>query len=98
VNARNTNFLKRAHRALFCFAELKTLSPSGASPQAGQAPSSQAGQATVEYILILSFALTFAIFLTRGLISSVDRGMLRLGSQIEKDLKSGRAALGAWSN
>jgi hypothetical protein len=90
VNARNTNFLKRAQRALFCFAELKTLSPSGASPQAGQA--------TVEYILILSFALTFAIFLTRGLISSVDRGMLRLGSQIEKDLKSGRAALGAWSN
>ncbi len=56
------------------------------------------GQATVEYILLLSFCVVLAVALTRGILGALDRGVLRLGGQLEKDLKSGRAPLGVWSN
>lgn len=56
------------------------------------------GQATVEYILLLSFCLVTAVAMAKGIISALDQGVLKLGSQLEKDLKSGRAPLGVWSN
>ena len=56
------------------------------------------GQATVEYILLISFSVTSAVLLARGILSALDQGILKLGSQLEKDLKTGRAPLGIWSN
>lgn len=58
----------------------------------------QAGQATTEYVLILGAATFAAIGLTRAIIGVLDRGVLKLGGQLEKDLKSGREPLHAWKN
>ncbi|OFZ19712.1 MAG: hypothetical protein A2X94_16795 [Bdellovibrionales bacterium GWB1_55_8] len=54
------------------------------------------GQATVEYILILSVAVVAAGAMARGLLGVVDRGILRFGGQLEKDLKTGRMNSGLW--
>ena len=56
------------------------------------------GQGTVEYILILSVCVVGAAEFGRGVLKILDKGILRLGGQIEKDLKSGRAPLHVWSN
>jgi len=48
------------------------------------------GQATTEYILILSFAVVGASAIARGIIGGIDKGILRLGAELERDLKSGR--------
>lgn len=58
----------------------------------------EGGQATVEYILLLSFSLLVVISFARGLMSSIDRGILRFGGQLEKDLKTGRAPLSVYIN
>lgn len=58
----------------------------------------EGGQATVEYILILSAVVTGAIALSRRLLKGIDTGILTLGGQLEKDLKTGRAPLGIWEN
>lgn len=54
------------------------------------------GQTTVEYILILIIATGGAIGLVRLLIRSLDKGVLRLGSVLEMDLKTGRMPVGDW--
>ena len=56
------------------------------------------GQATVEYILILSFCVVSAVAMAKGILTVLDKGILRLGGQLEKDLKTGRAPLGVWTN
>ena len=56
------------------------------------------GQATVEYILLLSFSVGISILMARGFIATLDKGMLRIGAQLEQDLKSGRAPLSVWKN
>lgn len=56
------------------------------------------GQAITEYILLLSFAVGAAGLLARGLIAVLDRITLTFGAQLEKDLKTGRANVGTWSN
>lgn len=56
------------------------------------------GQATVEYVLILSLTVATAIGLAKGILGAVDSGILRLGGQLEKDLKTGRAPLNVWIN
>jgi Flp pilus assembly pilin Flp len=56
------------------------------------------GQATVEYILLLSITVVGAASFARVIMSSLDRAVLRLGGQLEKDLKSGRAPLSVWEN
>lgn len=58
----------------------------------------ESGQATTEYILILSIAVTTAVAFARGILEVLDRGMLRLGGALEKDLKSGREPLSVWRN
>jgi Flp pilus assembly pilin Flp len=55
----------------------------------------ESGQATTEYVLILSFVLFGAISL---ILSTVDQGILTLGAQLERDLKTGRANLDSWTN
>lgn len=56
------------------------------------------GQAITEYILILSACIFGATTLARGILKALDDGVLKLGGQLEKDLKSGRAPLTAWQN
>jgi Flp pilus assembly pilin Flp len=60
--------------------------------------SDEEGQATVEYILILSVVIAGAGLLSRKLIEVLDSGILKLGGQLEKDLKTGRAPVGIWEN
>jgi hypothetical protein len=58
----------------------------------------ESGQATLEYILLLSFTVTGTIALARVIRDTLDKGVLRLGAQLEMDLKTGRADLSAWKN
>ena len=65
---------------------------------AGQARPANAGQATVEYILLLSFVVVACVGMTRAILGGIDRGVLRVGGGLEKQLKTGRAPGGIWSN
>lgn len=56
------------------------------------------GQATVEYVLLLSFTVVFVTTLARALIGVMDKGILQFGGVLEKDLKTGRAPLNVWKN
>lgn len=56
------------------------------------------GQAMTEYIIILSVAAIFAGRFGRALVDAFDRGVLYLGVELEKNLKTGRAPLGVWRN
>jgi Flp pilus assembly pilin Flp len=56
------------------------------------------GQGTIEYIVILSVSVYGAVQLSRQILKALDAGVLRLGGQLEQDLKSGRAPLSVWEN
>lgn len=56
------------------------------------------GQGTVEYILILSASVIGAAQLGKAILSALDNGILKLGGDLEKDLKTGRAPLNVWEN
>ncbi len=56
------------------------------------------GQGTVEYILILSLVVVGTTAIVRAIRGTMDKGLLYLGGQIEKDLKTGRAPLNVWKN
>ncbi len=56
------------------------------------------GQATLEYILILSASVLGAAAISRTIISALDRGILNLGAQLEKDLRTGRIPVDVWKN
>jgi Flp pilus assembly pilin Flp len=56
------------------------------------------GQATVEYILILSVVVVGASAIARTVLNTLDQGILTFGGQLEKDLHTGKASLNAWSN
>ncbi len=56
------------------------------------------GQGTVEYLLILSAVVVSAVAISRTIIKTLDQGMLKLGGQLEKDLKTGRAPLYVWDS
>jgi hypothetical protein len=55
-------------------------------------------QATVEYILLLSVVVAGAIAFSRRILGVLDKAILSVGGQLEKDLKTGRAPLGVWRN
>lgn len=56
------------------------------------------GQAVIEYILILSVTVIGAGMLARGILKALDSGVLKLGGQLEKDLKTGKAPLTVYQN
>ncbi len=58
----------------------------------------EGGQAVIEYVLVLSATLVGAGMLARGILSALDSGVLKLGGQLEKDLKTGRAPLSVYQN
>jgi hypothetical protein len=64
----------------------------------GQARPAIPGQATVEYILLLSFVVVACVGMTRAILGGIDKGVLRVGGGLEKQLKTGRAPGGIWSN
>jgi hypothetical protein len=55
-------------------------------------------QGTVEYLLILSACVIGAAEFTRQLVKIIDKGVLHLGADLEKDLKTGRAPISVWEN
>ena len=57
---------------------------------------SRSGQATVEYILILSVTVGLASLLVRGVIGTLDSGVLYLGANLERDLQTGRMPVELW--
>jgi hypothetical protein len=60
---------------------------------------SESGQGVLEYILILTFALTTSVVMARLMGSGMDRGILVFGGQLEKDLKTGRTPVASgWKN
>lgn len=56
------------------------------------------GQATLEYILLLTLVVTAAGALSRGILNGLYSGVAILGGQLEKDLKTGRAEISVWKN
>lgn len=59
----------------------------------------ESGQGILEYILILTFALTTTVVVARLMGSGMDRGILVFGGQLEKDLKTGRTPVASgWKN
>ncbi len=59
----------------------------------------QSGQGIVEYLLILSFALFTSLLVLRGIRGASDRGILLLGGQLERDLKTGKTPVSlGWKN
>ncbi len=58
----------------------------------------EAGQGITEYILILMGAAWGAVQIYQALQSGFNQGVLTLGAELEKDLKTGRASLGVWQN
>ena len=61
-------------------------------------PRDDGGQAVTEYMVILALVLGGAVLLARGFVDVMDRGILKLGSQIEKDLHTGKTPANAWRN
>ena len=51
-----------------------------------------------EYIILLAFCAVAASTLARKIMGVFDLGILKLGGQLEKDLKAGRSQLDTWSN
>ncbi len=58
----------------------------------------ESGQAMTEYIILLAFCAVAASTLARKIMGVFDLGILKLGGQLEKDLKAGRSQLDTWSN
>ena len=58
----------------------------------------EGGQSIVEYIIILSATVVGAGLLSRQILRVLDSGIVKLGGQLEKDLKTGRASVNIWEN
>ena len=58
----------------------------------------EGGQGVLEYILILTATVVGAGLMSQKILSVVDSGILSLGGQLEKDLKTGRVPLDIWKN
>ncbi len=56
----------------------------------------ESGQAITEYILILSVCLVGIGAFGRRFIKVLDQGVLHIGGQLEKDLKTGRVPSSVW--
>ncbi|MGE0615818.1 MAG: hypothetical protein AB7P04_09265 [Bacteriovoracia bacterium] len=61
--------------------------------------SARAGQATFEYIFLLTFAIVATVAILQNIVPRIDESLLKFGASFEKNLKTGRAPAGAiWSN
>lgn len=60
--------------------------------------SDESGQTTVEYILLLTITITISGFILKKITGLLDDGVVKLGAQLELDLKTGRMPSNAWKN
>lgn len=51
----------------------------------------RSGQATVEYILLLSVVVVMAVGLFTGIRAAMDRSVVYMGAELQRNLKTGRA-------
>jgi Flp pilus assembly pilin Flp len=58
----------------------------------------ESGQAITEYIMLMSVLAVAALTLSRGVLRGIFEGVLTLGGQLEKDLKTGRISVSNWKN
>lgn len=58
----------------------------------------ESGQTTVEYILLLTITISAAGLILKKITSLLDNGIVKLGAQLELDLKTGRMPSNAWKN
>lgn len=56
------------------------------------------GQAIVEYVLVLTLGLMFAILVSKTIMGSIDGGLGTVGGKLEKQLKTGRISTDVWAN
>lgn len=56
------------------------------------------GQAVTEYVLLLLASLAAVTAMARAILGVLDKGILTLGGQLEKDLKTGRAPVDVYKN
>ncbi len=59
--------------------------------------SDESGQATVEYILLLSGTVVGAALVGKAILRGMENAILSMAGQLQKDLKTGRMNLGIWS-
>lgn len=69
-----------------------------ATPKDLQRKKRQSGQGTIEYILILAFAVSSASLLSRAMKSAWEGSVLKLGGRLEQSLKTGRVPYSAWKD
>jgi Flp pilus assembly pilin Flp len=77
---------------------MKIRLPASATDFAARLLRDEDGQATVEYILILTVVVVGASAIAHTVLNTIDQGILAFGGQLEKDLHTGKATLNAWSN
>jgi len=58
----------------------------------------QNGQATLEYILLLFFVISFSTLLTRGILKSYNLSIQKFNGALEKDLKTGKTPQEVFKN
>jgi Flp pilus assembly pilin Flp len=56
------------------------------------------GQTTTEYILLLTFVVAGTAALAKTVVGALNTGVLTLGAELEKDLKTGRTTISVWTN
>ncbi|MCC7441631.1 MAG: hypothetical protein IT285_08360 [Bdellovibrionales bacterium] len=57
----------------------------------------ESGQSTVEYILLLAFAMLIAVGMFSALNEGLNEGVLAFGAALERDLQTGGMPAGAWA-
>jgi len=60
--------------------------------------SDESGQTTVEYILLLTLTISVSGLILKKITGLLDDGIVKLGAQLELDLKTGRMPSDAWKN
>lgn len=57
----------------------------------------QAGQAILEYVILLSIVMTIMVYFMNTLGNSYDNTSLKLGGAVERQLRSGAAPATLWT-
>ncbi len=60
--------------------------------------SDESGQATAEYVMLLTFVIILTTSVVNGIITAIDTGLLRFGATLERLIKTGRAPASVWNN
>lgn len=56
------------------------------------------GQATLEYVLLLFFIISFSTLMTRGILRSYNLSIQKFNGALEKDLKTGKSPIEVFKN